>query len=347
MPKEWVVIQGASLRWGGDTRRRYIFETLVRRTDARTTGWSRSDIARAIGDSRPFWKGKPYLAAAEIVSDPAAEVIRASARPAAVDLHDEPIAAATALGLPPDPEAAKRQRAAWASNLNLFPALVVPTRAFAELFSLDPARTIVAPNGTDTVHVQPAPFPDAPVVGLASGAGPGRGIETLVAAARLVRTEVRDLRLALWLVGTSPGSQRYLEELKARLAPDAWILVGTASYRRLPRSLARAWALCIPHPADPYFDVALPIKLADAMAAGRPVVVTPRTETAAAVRRYDAGVVASGDRPEDLAKALLTVLTDRELATRLGANGRRAAETEFDWSVIGARLAETLLARFR
>ena len=343
MRRPWFVIRGSALRWGGDTRRRYIFDALIRRAGARTTeSWSRSAVSGAIGGRR-FWQRRPFLAAAEIVSAPVAEVIRATARPAVVDLHDEPVAAAAALGTPFDAETIARARAAWTMNLELFPTLVVPTRSFAELCGLDARRTVVAPNGTDTTHIQPAPLPDEPVVGLVSGAGPGRGIETLVEAARIARTVLPELRLALWLVGTSPAGQRYLDELKERLAREAWILVGTASYRRLPKSLARTAVLCIPHPPDPYFDVALPVKLADSMAAGRPVVVTPRTETATLVRAYDAGLVTDGDRAEDVASALLRVLGDRALATRLGANGRRAAMQHLDWSVVGGRLADALL----
>jgi glycosyltransferase involved in cell wall biosynthesis len=347
MADPWVVIRGNALRWGGDTRRRYIFDALIRRTDARTVeSWSRSAVAGALAGRR-VWQRKPRFAAAEMVAAPVADVIRREARAAAVDLHDEPVAAAAALGTPFDEETIGRTRAMWALNVELFPTLVVPTRSFADLCGLDASRTVVAPNGTDTTHIQPEPLPDEPVVGLASGAGPGRGVETLVEAARMVRGSVPELRLALWLVGTSAAGERYLEELKQRLAAEPWILVGTASYRRLPKSLARATVLCIPHPPDPYFDVALPVKLADSMAAARPVVVTPRTETATVVRAYDAGVVAEGDRPEDLASALLRVLSDRALAARLGANGRKAAMQHLDWSVVGDRLARALLARGR
>jgi glycosyltransferase involved in cell wall biosynthesis len=347
MAPSWTVIRGSALRWGGDTRRRYVFDALIKRTGARTVeSWSKSDVSAALAGRR-FWERRPAFAAAEMVSAPVAEVIRADARPAAVDLHDEPVAAAAALGTPFDADVVARSRAAWALNLELFPTLVVPTRSFAELCGIDTSRTVVAPNGTDTTHIQPAPLPDEPVVGMVSGAGPGRGIETLVEAARMARTALPDLRLSLWLVGTSPAGQRYLDELKERLAPEDWILVGTASYRRLPKSLARTAVLCVPHPPHPYFDVALPVKLADSMAAARPVVVTPREETATVVRAYDAGIVADGDRPDDLAAALLRVLNDRALAARLGANGRRAAVQHLDWSVVGGRLADALLGRRR
>jgi glycosyltransferase involved in cell wall biosynthesis len=110
----------------------------------------------------------------------------------------------------------------------------------------------------------------------------------------------------------------------------------------LPAELARASVLAIPHPPGAYLDVALPIKLVDAMAAGRPLAITPRTESARIVRAADAGIVA-GDGPEALAAALVTLLDDAPLAARLGANGRRAAERDYDWRVIAAAVADRVL----
>jgi glycosyltransferase involved in cell wall biosynthesis len=342
----WLVLRGSAMRWGGDVRRRFIFDAFIRETGARVIeSWRPADIAAALGAPRPIWRRKPYVASSEMLAARAIHIVRSEGRAFIVDVHDEPIAAATALGLPPDESAARSRRNTWAANLDLFPNLVVPTRAFGELLRLDPSRTIVAANGTDTSHIRPAPLPDEPVIGMTSGAGPRRGIELLVDAARLVRQRIPEVRLALWLVGTSAGSQRYLDDLKERLASEPWILVGTASYRRLPLSLARASVLCIPHPPDPYFDVALPVKLADAMAAARPVVVTPRQETAAVVRRHRAGLVAAGDRAEDFAAALMQLLSDRALGVRLGANARKAAEEHFDWAVIGGQLARHVSAR--
>jgi hypothetical protein len=280
-----------------------------------------------------------------MVSAPIIDVIRRDAAPVAVDLHDEPVAQAAALGMPFGAEAARHARTRWDENLDTFPTVVVPTATFAAMCGLDQGRTVVAPSGTDTRHITPSPFPDEPVVGLASGAGPGRGIETLIEATRLLRADVPDVRLALWLVATGAASERYLAELRARMANEPWVHLASARYKRIGAALARAAVLCIPHPPAPYFDVAFPVKLADGMAAGRPIVVTPRVETAAVVRTYEAGVVADGDRPDDLAAALLKVLSDGELRARLGANARKAAEERFDWQVIGTEVAAELIAR--
>jgi hypothetical protein len=92
-------------------------------------------------------------------------------------------------------------------------------------------------------------------------------------------------------------------------------------------------------------DVALPVKLFDSLAAGRPLVVTPRRETAAIVDGLDVGIVAGGDTVADLAAAIAGLLTDQARAQAAGARARAAAEQRFDWRVVGDRIADEVLRR--
>jgi glycosyltransferase involved in cell wall biosynthesis len=55
-------------------------------------------------------------------------------------------------------------------------------------------------------------------------------------------------------------------------------------------------------------------------------------------------MVARGDTAEDLAAAIDPLLAAPDLASRLGDAARLAAVADFDWEVVGARLADTLLA---
>lgn len=231
----------------------------------------------------------------------------------------------------------------YAENVRRFELLVVPSESFGEIAGIDPARRLVAPNGTDPRHVRPAPFPDRPVVGLVSGAAPGRGIEALIAATELVRRHMPEVELRLWLA--SEDHDPYLAGLRASTADRSWIRIQAVPYEHLPAALAEATVLVVPHPPGEYMDAALPVKLFDSMAAGRPVVVTPRREMAAIVARHRAGLVARGDDVEDLADAVLRLLGDQELSRRLGAAGRTAAESEYDWRLIGQRLADEVLRR--
>ena len=265
--------------------------------------------------------------------------------PTVVAIYDDVSAQTKALGLPVDPawlaELEHRQR----RNVAVFRWQVVPTASFAELAGLDPARLIVGGNGTDTALVRPGPWPLEPALGIVSAAAPGRGLELLVDAARLAREQLPGLRLHMWLLAMSSESEAYLAGLRRSVEGAPWVEIGSAPYEQLGASLATAAALCITHPANDYMDVALPVKLFDSLAAGRPLVVTPRLETAAIVERFGVGVVAGGDRAEDVADAIVSLLRDPDRARSMGRRAREVAEREFDWRVVGDRIGREVLRR--
>jgi glycosyltransferase involved in cell wall biosynthesis len=205
----------------------------------------------------------------------------------------------------------------------------------------------VASNGSDTTTVKPGPWSDVPAVAFVSGAAPRRGIEELIGAVRIARERVRDTRLHLWLAATGEESRVYLESLAASVASDPWVEIGQTPYGELGAQLGRATVLAIPTPAHAYWDSVAPVKLFDYLAAGRPVVSTPRTETAAILRRHDAGLVSDGDSAAALAAPIVELLEDERRAKAMGAKARSAAEADYDWRVIGERLADEVVARIR
>ncbi|MGZ3587173.1 MAG: glycosyltransferase [Candidatus Limnocylindrales bacterium] len=355
----WIVIrEGRHRRWGGELRRRHIFGRLAERTAATIIedGWYPGLLRRAVlgrpgglpgplADRLPRRGPKPRFAASEKLRDRLLDAAVALTDPVAVAIYDDVTAQTKALGLPVDPawlaELAHRQR----RNVATFRWLVAPTRSFAELAGLEPARLVVGGNGTDTSLVTPGPWPDEPALGIVSAAAPGRGLELLVRATRLAREQFPELRLRMWLVAMSEETEGYLAELRASVAGEPWVEIGTAPYEGLGAALATATALCIAHPANEYMDVALPVKLFDSLAAGRPLIVTPRRETAAIVERFGVGLVAGGDAAEDFAGAIVTLLKDPARARALGTRAREVAEREFDWRVVGERIAQEVLRR--
>jgi len=280
-----------------------------------------------------------------MLSDEALDIASARAIPFAVDIHDDPIAQNAALGIPGTPDWVARATARKRRNLDAFRWLIAPSEGIAELAGLDPERTIIAGNGTDTTVVQPQPWPAEPAIGMISGAAPARGIETLVEATEVVREAIPDVKLLLWLAATGEESGRYLDDLRTRLADRSWIEIATLPYDQIGASLGRATIQCIPTPPSRYWDAVSPIKLFDAMASGRPVVVTPRNAMRSDVERHGAGLVSPSDGVEDLARTLERLLRDPALARRAGASGRAAAVAEHDWGQVSARLADELLRR--
>jgi glycosyltransferase involved in cell wall biosynthesis len=354
----WIVLaEGRNERWGGELRRQRIFGELAARTGARVVdqGWYPVLLRKAVRGRAGWLPGpllyrlphrgpKPKLASAEKLRPRLLDTALDITDPVAVAIYDDAIAQARALGVTLERshqrDLAERQR----RNVDAFRWLVVPTRSFAELASLPMDRVIVGGNGTDVQRVKPGPWPEVPAIGMASGAAPGRGIESLIEAVRTARSEIPDLVLKLWLVATSDESEAYLDRLK-RASHEPWIQIGSATYDELGDELSSASALAIPHPGNAYMDVALPVKLFDTLAAGRPLVVTPRTETRAIVERLDVGVVTADDGPDAIAASIVSLLGDRHRLEAMGARARQAAVEEFDWRIVGDRIAREILVR--
>jgi len=351
--RPWLVLrEGDRRRWGGDLRRHYLFDGLAARANAtvledRRVAPLTATLRQLRGPTWQVWRGRPLVASTEFLIDKQFVPVRRYAEATVVDVHDDAFLQNDALGIEMSPEEADAIRERMRLNREGFRWLVAPGAAFADLVGLDPSRVIVASNGSDTATVRPAPWPDVPAVAFVSGAAPRRGIEELIAAVRIAREGVPGTRLHLWLAATGDDSRTYLDALTASLAADPWVEIGQTPYGELGTQLGRATVLCIPTPAHPYWDSVAPVKLFDCLAAGRPVVTTPRPETAAIVRDRDAGLVAAGDDAESLADPLIALLENPNRARMMGASARAAAERDYDWRVIGDRLAEEILARIR
>lgn len=301
-------------------------------------------VRRAVGHRPERLLPGAKVASAELLPPAALPAIRRLFDLRIMDLHDHPVHQVDGFQLAMDPLERRRLNRLTTGNIEAFGKVVVISQTFADLCEVAEVKRVLIPNGTDTTHVTVHPSPNEPIIAMVSGAAPGRGIELLIDAVALVREVIPEAELRLGLAAPNAPTRSYLDGLRRTISNRPWATIRHAPYAGLSNFLAEARVLAIPHVDNAYMNSALPVKLFDSMAAGRPVVVTPRLETAAIVRRYEAGIVAGSDAPEDLATALLTSLTDENMAQRLGANGRRAAVEVFDWRILGARFAAAALA---
>jgi phosphatidyl-myo-inositol dimannoside synthase len=74
------------------------------------------------------------------------------------------------------------------------------------------------------------------------------------------------------------------------------------------------------------------ISLSEASACGIPVVGGLSGGIPDAVRENETGLLVDPKRPEAVVAAVRLLLDDRNLARRLGAGGRRAVESFFNWN---------------
>ena len=74
-----------------------------------------------------------------------------------------------------------------------------------------------------------------------------------------------------------------------------------------------------------------------AMAAGCPTIYTTRGSGPELIDNGSTGLLINPDRPDEIARALLALLRDPDLASRLGEKGRRHVEESFSLPVLLAR----------
>jgi glycosyltransferase involved in cell wall biosynthesis len=340
----WAVVGVPdALRHGGDLRASHLFRNLIDRTNA--LSFYRPDVHLASRAARHLPSLMPgvNVAAAELLPQASVPLARRLTRLRVLDLHDHPVLQAEAIGLPLDHMERARQQRLTHSNIRAFERVVVVSETFADLAEVPAIQRITIPNGTDTRVITPGPWPTRPRIGFVSGAAPGRGIEVLIEAARLVRQHLPDVELKLGLAATGKHSEAYLAAIKQAVAGDSWVHISAVPYPALSQYLADTTVLAIPHPAHPYIDSAVPVKLLDSMAAGRPLVVTPRLETSRIVSDAQAGIVTASDTPDDIASALTACLEDGLGQKAFGQNARIAAEQRYDWQILAKRLADVVL----
>ncbi len=109
--------------------------------------------------------------------------------------------------------------------------------------------------------------------------------------------------------------------------------------------LFRADVCVIPYPPNRFgFFHSVPAKLLDYMAAGKPIISTNLKEVGDIIRSNNCGLIAK-DWTEFEAH-LRRLYEDRELATKLGNNGRAATEKYFNYEELAEMFLERIIQRF-
>lgn len=155
-----------------------------------------------------------------------------------------------------------------------------------------------------------------------------KGLDRLLAAFALVN----DARLVI--AGHDDDQSRpALEERAQRLGlADRVTFTGPVHGAGKSALLTGAQLLVLPSYSENFGNVVL-----EAMAAGRPVVVTPEVGLAPVVTSVGAGLVAAGG-PESLSRAMVMLLGDPEQRLEMGKRGAQAVAERFSWSTVAAQM---------
>jgi phosphatidylinositol alpha-1,6-mannosyltransferase len=173
---------------------------------------------------------------------------------------------------------------------------------------------------------------------------PRKGHLTLVRALPRVLDTAPNAHLVI--VGRGPCLPDIVREARALGVRDRVLLPGRLS----DEDVAALYALCdvfaLPVGADRHGQVeGFGLVFTEAHAHGKPVVAGRSGGVVDAVTDGETGLLVEPDQPEPLADAIIRLLEDTSLASRLGENGRRRVEAELNWATFTQRLLEAVEAR--
>lgn len=203
------------------------------------------------------------------------------------------------------------------------------------------------PLGTDPEHFRPLVDPSSVRAryGLAEGRWlltvarlvSHKGIDTVLHVLAALREQHPDLR---YMVVGRGDRQSQLEGLAQDL--------GVADRVRFLTNVPDSDLPALYNTAEIYLGLSRPaglmvegfgISLSEASASGIPVVAGLSGGIPDAVRDGETGLLVDAEGPEAAIDAVRLLLGDRELARRLGAEGRRAVETYYNWQRVTTELA--------
>jgi colanic acid biosynthesis glycosyl transferase WcaI len=207
-------------------------------------------------------------------------------------------------------------------------------------------RTYHLSNGVDTSRFGPDHRSDAARRTLGSAStivlygglhGLAQGLDQVLGAAEHLRHEP-DVQFVL--IGEGPEKAALMRAAVERGLSNVTFFPGRP-FAELPSLLASADILVVPLRSE--IPGAVPSKLYEAMASGRPTVLVASGEPAEIVRTHGAGIAVPPGDVAGIAQAILQ-LRDANAARGAGERARRAAQAHFNRDIICARFIDLLEA---
>jgi glycosyltransferase involved in cell wall biosynthesis len=210
-------------------------------------------------------------------------------------------------------------------------AVITPDlRRTVQFGTARPRRLVEVQNVPDDRGVSHQPTdPDRFVVFYAGMIAKDRGLVDLVAACEATGA-------VLLVAGHGPDEAELLTDLES--SPAASYL-GTLPYEEvLERTAAASAVAALYDPRVPNNRFASPNKIFEAMMLAKPVLVSDGTTAADIVREVGCGIVVPyGDR-DALKRALESLMLSPETCAAMGARGRAAFESRYNWKAMEPRL---------
>jgi glycosyltransferase involved in cell wall biosynthesis len=207
----------------------------------------------------------------------------------------------------------------------------------ADVYGIRPERIHVMYGGVDPVFFTDLPKKEKDhfillFSGRLDGPGQQKGLDTLLEALPVIS---RRHRVKLHILGAGPGLESF-QKMVSRLKLESNVrFLGFKEYPALAEIYQQADLFVLPTRRESFGLV-----LAEAMAAGLPIVSTRVGAVPEVVRDGETGVLIPPDDPEACARAINSLLDDTVRMKEMGRKGRERAMQFFTCEKVAERVAQ-------
>lgn len=211
---------------------------------------------------------------------------------------------------------------------------------------LPDTKVVLIPNGVDTsrfLGVAPGSWREQWNTGerflvlYAGTHGLAQGLDSVVRAAALLR----DQPIQFVFVGDG-AEKNNLKAETARLGVRNVLFADSVPAKAIPSLLASADCCLVSLRGLKIFQGAVPSKMYEAMASGKPTMLVAEGEAVQLLERAEGGVAVPPGSPEGLAEALQALSRDPAKCRRLGENARNFVRENHDFEALTSRLENVL-----
>lgn len=169
-----------------------------------------------------------------------------------------------------------------------------------------------------------------------------KGLNVLVDAFNLLYAKSSTLNAILIIVGTGPEEKNLKSQVQGLKLQEKVIFFDWMPNDQLPAMLNVADVFVYPSVPSGGWEEQFGYAMAEASACGVPVVATASGSIDEAVINGHSGFLVTPKSPEQLAGAISKIISDPELANKMGEYGRRYAVENFSHQVIARKISQFL-----
>jgi glycosyltransferase involved in cell wall biosynthesis len=169
------------------------------------------------------------------------------------------------------------------------------------------------------------------------------GILTIIKSFSNIANEFPDTNLVCTgSLDHSVDRDRVKNEIESSKAKDRIILKGFISRSEMIELLNSAACLVLAKPSSDQADTCFPTKLGEYLATGNPIVVTSTGEIPLYLKDGENAYIAEPDSVGSFTQKLRNLLSDSEMAQKIGLKGRQVAEEKFNYKEIAKKVTRLI-----